>query len=231
MFDRIAPGYDAMNTLMTAGLDSRWRRATVSAAALTGGERVLDVACGTGKLAMAARAAVGPHGEVTGIDASPQMLEVARRADTRAARAVRDGGRPTPVRWIEGDAMAMPFADDAFDATLIGFGLRNLPDYAAGLAEMGRVTAPGGSVLVLEIARPAATLPRLVHRTWFRRVVPVIGRVIGGGAAYAYLPASLDAYPEPRAIGELMAAVGLVRVRWRWLAGGMVTLHVAEVPT
>jgi demethylmenaquinone methyltransferase/2-methoxy-6-polyprenyl-1,4-benzoquinol methylase len=127
--------------------------------------------------------------------------------------------------------MAMPFADDAFDATIIGFGLRNLPDYAAGLAEIGRVTAPGGRVLVLEIGRPAATLPRLVHRTWFRRVVPVIGRVIGRGAAYAYLPASLDAYPEPRRIGELMAAAGLVRVRWRWLRGGMVTLHVAEVPT
>jgi demethylmenaquinone methyltransferase/2-methoxy-6-polyprenyl-1,4-benzoquinol methylase len=177
---------------------------------------------------MAARAAVGPHGEVTGIDASPQMLEVAKRAE---AGSVPHGGRPSPVRWIEGDAMAMPFADDAFDATIIGFGLRNLPDYAGGLAEMGRVTAPGGRVLVLEIGRPAATLPRLVHRTWFRRVVPVIGRVIGRGAAYAYLPASLDAYPEPRGIGELMAAAGLVRVRWRWLAGGMVTLHVAEVPT
>jgi demethylmenaquinone methyltransferase/2-methoxy-6-polyprenyl-1,4-benzoquinol methylase len=228
MFDRIASRYDLMNTLMTAGLDRSWRRATIAAAGLQAGGRVLDVACGTGRLALAAARVVGPAGEVTGLDASEGMLEVAGAAGRRQASSSRESA--PAVRWLRGDAMALPFADRTFSATMIGFGLRNLPDYVAGIAEMARVTAPGGRVLVLEIARPRSRLPRLVHATWFRRVVPVIGRLIGRGAAYAYLPASLDPYPEPRAVGEMMAAAGLVRVRWRWLAGGMTTLHVGEVP-
>jgi demethylmenaquinone methyltransferase / 2-methoxy-6-polyprenyl-1,4-benzoquinol methylase len=218
MFDRIARRYDTLNTVMTAGLDTRWRRAAIEAARLRPGLRVLDVACGTGMLARAAAEVVGPAGHVDGIDAAPRMLELARAA----RRATGAAG----ISWREADALRLPFDDESMDAVLIGFGLRNLPDYAGALEEMTRVAAPGGRVVVLEIATPRARLPRLVHATWFRRVVPLLGRLAGGGAAYAYLPASLDTYPAPEAIADLMAGAGLTDVRWRWLVGGMTTLHV-----
>jgi len=220
MFDSIAERYDRMNTLMTAGLDRGWRRATLEAAGLAAGDRVLDVACGTGRLALEAAARVGEGGSVVGLDASAGMLARARAQDSEEA-----------VRWVEGDAMRMPFAEGEFDATLIGFGLRNLPDFGDGLAEMARVTRPGGRVVVLEIARPVAPLPRLLHATWFRRAVPLIGRLIRRGEAYRYLPASVDAYPNPAGVAVLMDRAGLVGVRWRWLRGGMTTLHVGERPT
>lgn len=217
MFDSIAGEYDRMNTLMCAGLDRGWRRAALGAADAAAGDRVLDVACGTGRLALEAAAQVGAEGTVVGVDASPRMLERARAADRQAA-----------VRWIEADAMRMPFEPGEFDATLIGFGLRNLPDFGAGLAEMARVTRPGGRVVVLEIARPAEPLPRLLHATWFRHAVPLLGRIVGHRAAYAYLPASLDTYPDPGEVALLMDRAGLRSVRWRWLRGGMTTLHVGE---
>lgn len=222
MFDRIAPAYDLMNSVISVGLDASWRRATLAAAELVPGLRVLDVACGTGKLARGAARAVGRDGTVVGLDASSGMLARARRA--------RPAGREAAVRWQLGDATRLPYPDAAFDVALIGFGLRNLPDPATGLQEMARVTAPGGRVLVLEIARPTARLPRLAFALWFRRLVPLLGRLIGRGSAYAYLPASLKAYPPPQRVGELMAAAGLTRVRWRWLRGGMTTLHLGEVP-
>ena len=220
MFDRIADRYDRMNTLMTAGLDAGWRRATIAAAELSPGKRVLDLACGTGMLTRAAAAAIGPSGEAIGLDASTRMLERARQVRPKAGGA--------PIRWLTGDAMHLPLDDASVDAVLIGFGLRNLPDFGAAVAEMARVTRPGGRVVILEIAHPRAAGPRLVHGLWFRRVVPLLGRLTGRGAAYAYLPASLDDYPSPEAIGRLMAAAGWVRVRWRWLRGGMTTLHVGE---
>jgi demethylmenaquinone methyltransferase / 2-methoxy-6-polyprenyl-1,4-benzoquinol methylase len=220
MFDRVAPVYDLMNSVITLGLDARWRRDTLVASGLRPGLRALDVASGTGKLTLAAARLVGPSGEAVGIDASPAMLDRARA--TRPAP-----GAATP-QWVEGDALHLPFADARFDAVLIGFGLRNLADYGAGLREMARVTAAGGRVLVLEIAEPRRRLPMLVHRVWFRRVVPLLGKLIGRGEAYRYLPGSLEAYPSPERVAELMRAAGLTRVRWRWLTGGMTTLHVGE---
>jgi demethylmenaquinone methyltransferase/2-methoxy-6-polyprenyl-1,4-benzoquinol methylase len=221
MFDRIAGRYDLMNSLMTAGLDAGWRRATIEAAGLAAGMRVLDVACGTGMLTRAAAAVVGPGGEVIGLDASTGMLERARQARTVAG---------APIRWEAGDAMHLPLDDASVDAVLIGFGLRNLPDYSAAVAEMARVAKPGGRVVILEIAQPRATGPRLLHAVWFRRVVPLLGRLTRRGTAYAYLPTSLEDYPTPEAVGGLMADAGLVHVRWRWLRGGMTTLHVGERP-
>jgi demethylmenaquinone methyltransferase/2-methoxy-6-polyprenyl-1,4-benzoquinol methylase len=220
MFARIAARYDVMNTLMTAGLDARWRRAAVAAAGLAPGMRVLDLACGTGMLARAAAAAVGHRGEVVGVDAVPAMLDRARRVPPQRGAA--------PIRWENGDALALSGDDAGFDAVLIGFGLRNLSDYGAALREMARVTRPGGRVVVLEIATPRARLPRMLYGTWFRRVVPALGGLVGRGTAYTYLPASLDTYPPPEVVAELMAAAGLGRVRWRWLTGGMTTLHVGE---
>lgn len=221
MFDRIAPVYDAMNTVMTAGLDARWRRAAVRAAALAPGMSALDVACGSGALTRELAVSVGPAGSVLGIDVSEGMLRQARRRRRRASLAASP-------RYVRGDALAIPMPDGSVDAATIAFGLRNVADYGRCLAEMARVVRSGGRVVVLEIATPARGIGRAIAATWFERVVPVLGRVAGGGSAYRYLPDSVRAYPEPEAIAELMRGAGLVDVRWRRLTPGLVTLHVAR---
>jgi demethylmenaquinone methyltransferase/2-methoxy-6-polyprenyl-1,4-benzoquinol methylase len=217
MFDRIAPRYDVMNTIMTGGLDRLWRRRALDAAGLRPGSRLLDVATGTGRLALAAAARLQGRGAVIGLDPSGQMLARAR------STAAREG---LAVTWVQAAAEALPFADATFDTVTIAFGLRNLPDVAAGLREMARVTAPGGRLVVLEIAEPAGGMAGLLYRTWFRQVVPRLGALAGQREAYAYLPDSVDRYPVPRQVGELMTQAGLVDVRWRWLTSRMVTLHV-----
>lgn len=219
MFDRIAPAYDVMNTVMTAGIDARWRRDTIAELRLRPGMHVLDVATGTGKLALAAARRVGQGGSVVGLDPSRAMLERARRAGARQKPAVRIG-------WVRGDALALPFPDASFDAVSIGFGLRNLADPDLGLREMARVCRPGGRVAILEIAEPRDGVARLLFGTWFRRLIPRLGRVIGLASAYAYLPASLERYPSPEDVARRMADAGLVEVRWRWLATGLATLHL-----
>jgi demethylmenaquinone methyltransferase/2-methoxy-6-polyprenyl-1,4-benzoquinol methylase len=207
MFDRIAPVYDAMNRLMTAGLDRRWRRET-AAAVVRPGDRVLDVCCGTGDLALAAAEA---GGEVTGLDFSEAMLVRARRKEPA-------------LEWVSGDALALPFADDSFEAVTIGFGLRNLADAERGLAEMRRVLSPGGRVAILEITRPRGIV-RPFYRFWFDGVIPLAGKVLPGGSAYSYLPASVRRFPDPEGLAKLMGDAGFGDIRWRLLAGGIVALH------
>jgi len=207
MFDRIAPVYDAMNRLMTAGLDRRWRRRT-AAAVVRPADRVLDVCCGTGDLALAAAEA---GGRVTGIDFSAPMLERARR-------------KSSDVDWVEGDALALPFADDSFDAVTIGFGLRNLPDVERGLAELGRVLRPEGRLAILEITRPRGLLVPF-YRFWFDGVIPLAGKVLPGGSAYSYLPASVRRFPGPEGLAKLLDEAGFAELRWRLFAGGIVALH------
>jgi demethylmenaquinone methyltransferase/2-methoxy-6-polyprenyl-1,4-benzoquinol methylase len=221
MFDRIAPHYDAMNTLMTGGLDRVWRRDALDAAELGPGMRVLDVATGTGKLALGAAARVAPGGQVVGLDPAAEML-------ARARRASRSSAVGRTVTWVQADAESLPFADGTFDAVTIGFGLRNLPDVAVALGELARVAAPGGRVVVLEIAAPSGGPSAMLYRTWFQRVVPRLGALVGSGDAYRYLPDSVGRYPAPLRVAELMAAAGLLEVRWRWLLGRMVTLHVGR---
>jgi demethylmenaquinone methyltransferase/2-methoxy-6-polyprenyl-1,4-benzoquinol methylase len=223
MFDRIAPVYDAMNTIMTAGLDGRWRRAAVAAARLGPDGTALDVACGTGRLAEALATAAGPGGRVVGVDVARGMLA---RAERRANRSRHAGAPPGVLEYRVADALDLPFEDGTFDAATIGFGLRNLRDYARGLAEMTRVVKPGGRVVVLEIAVPPDGVARALFETWFRRVVPLLGRVAGRSAAYRYLPQSLLDYPPPATVAALMAGAGLDAVRWRWLPSRMATLHV-----
>lgn len=211
MFDRIAPVYDVMNSVMTLGLDARWRRSAARAADLDDDGRALDVACGTGALTEElARSA-----EVAGIDLSPRMIERARR-------------RVPAGRFAVADALALPFPDGAFDAATIGFGLRNMPDYRACLAEMVRVVRPGGRVVVLEIAAPRRGPLAWLLRAWFERVVPLLGRVVGAPDAYRYLPASVRAYPDPVSVADLMCDAGMTAVRWRRLRPGLVTLHVGR---
>jgi demethylmenaquinone methyltransferase/2-methoxy-6-polyprenyl-1,4-benzoquinol methylase len=210
MFDRIAPVYDAMNRLMSAGLDQRWRRITVEAA-VHDGDRVLDACCGTGDLAIAA-ASVG--GRVTGLDFSDRMLD----------RAVR---KSDAIEWRRGDALDLPFGDESFDAVTVGFGVRNLEDLGRGLSEFRRVLRPGGRLAVLEITRPSGPLAPF-YRLWFDRLVPLIGRALPGGSAYTYLPASVRRFPGPAEFAELMRRAGFEPVAYRLFAGGIVALHVGE---
>jgi len=208
MFDRISPVYDAMNRTMTIGLDQRWRRLTAEAV-VQPGDRVLDACCGTGDLALAAQRA---GGRVTGLDFSERMLERARR-------------KAPEVEWVQGDALALPFEDASFDAATVGFGVRNLDDLERGLAELRRVLRPGGRVGILEITRPRGVLAPF-YRLWFDGLVPLLGKLLPGGSAYTYLPASVRRFPEPAELGTLLRKAGFDDVRWRTFAGGIVALHI-----
>jgi demethylmenaquinone methyltransferase / 2-methoxy-6-polyprenyl-1,4-benzoquinol methylase len=210
MFDRIAPVYDVMNRVMTAGLDRRWRRETVRET-VSPGDRVLDAACGTGDLAIeAARAG----GRVVGLDFSGAMLERARR-------------KAPQLEWVQGDLLALPYDEGEFDAATVGFGIRNVADLEAGLRELRRVVRPGGRVGILEITRPRGAL-RVFYSFWFDRVVPLLGRVLPGGEAYTYLPASVRRFPGPDELAAAMRGAGFEDVRYRLFAGGIVALHVAS---
>jgi demethylmenaquinone methyltransferase/2-methoxy-6-polyprenyl-1,4-benzoquinol methylase len=211
MFDRISPVYDAMNRTMTMGLDQRWRRAAV-AAIVRPGDRVLDICCGTGDVAVAALRA---GGRVTGLDFSERMLERARR-------------KSAEVEWVQGDALALPFEDDSFDAATAGFGVRNLDDLERGLVELRRVLRPGGRVAILEITRPSGLLAPF-YRLWFDGLVPLLGRLLPGGSAYTYLPASVRRFPGPEELAGLLRAAGFEEVRWKTFAGGIVALHIGVV--
>jgi demethylmenaquinone methyltransferase/2-methoxy-6-polyprenyl-1,4-benzoquinol methylase len=210
MFDRIAPVYDAMNRLMTAGLDRRWRRLTARAV-VRPGDRVLDACCGTGDLALAVQAA---GGDVVGLDFSERMLERARRKSAAA-------------EWVRGDLLALPFPDESFDAATVGFGVRNVEDLEAGLRELARVIRPGGRLGCLEITRPRGLL-RPFFRLWFDGLVPLVGKVLPGGAAYSYLPASVRRFPGPEDLAGAMRSAGFAAVEWQLLGGGIVSLHVAR---
>jgi demethylmenaquinone methyltransferase/2-methoxy-6-polyprenyl-1,4-benzoquinol methylase len=207
MFDRIAPVYDAMNHAMTAGLDRRWRAETARAV-VSPGERVLDSCCGTGDLAIACLRA---GGRVTGLDFSERMLDRARR-------------KSDEVEWVEGDALALPFAEGSFDAATVGFGVRNLEDLGKGLGELRRVLRPGGRLAILEITTPRGLL-RPFYKLWFEGLVPLAGKLLPGGSAYTYLPASVRRFPEAKELAELMDSAGFEQVRYRFFAGGIVALH------
>jgi len=219
MFDRISGRYDLMNLLISAFQEPRWRKKLVDASALVPGGSALDVASGTGKVAADLQARVGASGRVLGVDLSPGMTAVAQK---------RYASRPG-LGYLVGNAMELPTRDGEFDVATIAFGMRNLPDYGRGFAEMARSVRPGGRVLCLEIARPRSRVARFM-RWWFDRIVPVIGRVAGQGPAYGYLVRSVQAYPSPERIAEIMGEVGLVDVRWTGLTGGIVTLHQGTVP-
>jgi demethylmenaquinone methyltransferase/2-methoxy-6-polyprenyl-1,4-benzoquinol methylase len=211
MFDRIAPVYDPMNRVMTAGLDRRWRRATVRES-VRSGERVLDACCGTGDLALAARAAGA--GDVVGVDFSERMLERARR-------------KGPELEWVQADVLALPFDDASFDSAVVGFGVRNVEDLEAAIRELRRVLRPGGRLGILEITTPRGFLAPF-YRLWFDRIVPLLGRILPGGDAYTYLPASVRRFPGPEELVALLDRCGFGGVRFRLFAGGIVALHVGQ---
>ena len=206
MFDRIAGVYDVMNTVMTAGLHHRWRERAVDLACVGPGSSALDVATGTGDLAieLASRGAA-----VVGSDFSEGMLS--------RARAKAPG-----LRWEQADAMALPYDDDAFDAATVGFGARNFGDLQRGLSEMARVVRPGGRVVVLEITTPAKPPLSTFFSLWFDRIVPLMGRF---DEAYTYLPSSVKRFPGPPALAESLVRAGCSHVGWVLTAGGIIAIH------
>ena len=237
MFDRIAGVYDLLNGAMTAGLHHRWRRRAVELARVGPGSRVLDLATGTGDLALELARRVAPGGEVVGADFSEGMLDRAR-----AKLAAAEGLEVRP-RFEWADAMQLPYDDDSFDAATVGFGVRNFEDLGRGLAEMARVVRPGGRVVVLEITTPRRPPLSLFYRLWFDRLVPALGRLTGGLArvtrrssssggiaqAYSYLPDSVKRFPAPAALAAELERAGLADIHYVVTAGGIVAIHAGVV--
>jgi demethylmenaquinone methyltransferase/2-methoxy-6-polyprenyl-1,4-benzoquinol methylase len=249
MFDGIAGVYDLLNTAMTAGLHHRWRARAADLARVGAGDRVLDVATGTGDLALELARRVGPGGEVIGSDFSEGMLARAR------SKAQAETSADCP-RFEWGDALELPYAEDSFDAATVGFGARNFSDLAKGLGEMVRVVRPGGRVVVLEITAPGKPPLSVFYALWFDRAVPLIGRVVqalaraltplrgtrkgrssasAGGVtiaeAYTYLPSSVKRFPGPAALAAELQRAGLEEIAYVLLAGGIVAIHAGTVPT
>lgn len=216
MFGRIVRRYDLMNRLMTGGQDVRWRRKVVGAALEAGRGRALDVATGTGDLALAL--AAGGFREVVGLDFAPEMI----------AAAARKRGSRANVAFAVGDALHLPFPDAAFDACTVSFGLRNMADYGAAIREMGRVVKPGGRLVCLELTPYHAPVLGGLFKAYFTRVVPRIGGLLSGDReAYRYLPSSVAAFPDADALAALMRANGFARVDVVRVGGGTVAIHVA----
>lgn len=222
MFGDIAPTYDLLNRLLSLGIDRGWRRAGVRALleALQGRERgrLLDLATGTADVALEIRRQLGPRArvDVAGADFAFPMLA---RAKEKIAR------RRAGIDLLQADALALPFSPGAFDGVIIAFGLRNLEDRAAGLAEMGRVLRPGGRLVVLEFGNPAGFFG-WVFQAYFRFLLPAVGRLVSGHpTAYRYLPETVGEFPPAEALSAMMQKAGFGRVTARPLTGGIVQLH------
>jgi demethylmenaquinone methyltransferase / 2-methoxy-6-polyprenyl-1,4-benzoquinol methylase len=209
MFDRIARVYDRMNSVMTAGMHHRWRRRAADLARVGPGSRALDVATGTGDLAIELS---GRGAQVVGLDFSERMLELAR-------------AKAPAIEFVQGNALELAYPDASFDAVTVGFGARNFADLDRGLRELARVTRPGGRVVILEITTPQKPPLSWFFRFWFDRVVPALGRVAGDSDAYTYLPSSVRRFPGPRELAERLVAAGLEDVRWVLTAGGIIAIH------
>jgi demethylmenaquinone methyltransferase/2-methoxy-6-polyprenyl-1,4-benzoquinol methylase len=220
MFDQIAGRYDLLNRLMSMGIDQSWRRKTVAAMNLPPRARVLDLATGTADLALMI-ARLHPDAEVVGSDPSSRMLEIGAE---KAARA----GLSDRVELQVGDAQALPFDDDSFDGCCIAFGIRNVPDRDAALAEMARVTKPAGRVAVLELGEPSAGWLRPFARFHIRKVIPRLGSMLSGSREYRYLQESIAAFPPADDFAQQMSMCGLRVLDVSPLTFGACTLFVAE---
>ena len=213
MFDRISGVYDLLNQVMTVGLHHKWRRRAADLTEAGPGSSVLDVACGTGDLAIE----LHRRGcEVIGSDFSEEMLVHARE-------------KQAGIAWEWANALELPYEDDRFDAATVGFGARNFADLARGVGEMARVVRPGGKVVILEITNPTRPPLSTFFKVWFDHVVPVLGRVAGDPDAYEYLPSSVKRFPPPEGLAAVMDGAGLRDIRWILTAGGIIAIHVGTV--
>lgn len=217
MFDRVARYYDLINSVMSAGLHHAWRVRAADFAKVGPGDRVLDVAAGTGDLTIELSKRVAPDGEVVGIDLSESMLALARE-------------KAPGTRFEQGSALDLPYADGEFAAAATGFAARNFSDLRRGLAEMRRVVRPGGRVVVLDFTTPTKPPLSWFFQLWFNRIVPLLGRFSNDPDAYNYLPNSVKRFPPPDRLAAELAGVGLTDVRWMVTAGGIVTVHSGVVP-
>jgi demethylmenaquinone methyltransferase/2-methoxy-6-polyprenyl-1,4-benzoquinol methylase len=217
MFDRVAGRYDALNSVMTAGLHHRWRERAADRAELSAGDSALDVCCGTGDLALELAGRVAPGGHVVGCDFSEPMLDLARE---KAAERHADG-----VRFEWADALQLPYDSGRFDAVTVGFGVRNLADLDRGLSEMARVLKPAGRAVILEITQPTRPPLSLFYSLWFDRIVPLLGSFSSDPEAYSYLPESVRAFPSPAGLAQKMDRAGFERIRYTVLAGGIIAIH------
>src|SRR4051812_1357900 len=217
MFDRVAGRYDALNSLMTAGLHHRWRERAAQRTGLGPGDSALDICCGTGDLALELAGRVTPGGNVIGCDFSEPMLDLAR--EKTAARGA--GG----VRFEWADALELPYGAERFDAVTVGFWVRNLADLDRGLREMARVLKPGGRAVILEITQPTRPPLSTFYSLWFDRVVPLLGALSSSPEAYSYLPESVRSFPTPRGLASKMDDAGFKAVRCTVLAGGIIAIH------
>lgn len=222
MFDRIAPRYDLLNRLLSAGTDVRWRRRAVDFLELEPPLRVLDLCTGTADLLLEA-VSRHPRTSGLGVDLAQQML-------VRGARKIGRGGHAARARLAGGDGEKLPVRDGVFDAALVGFGIRNVGEPERALAEVLRALRPGGRFVVLEFSMPEGLLGRL-YRSYFTAVLPRIGRIVSGdSSAYSYLPASVQRFPGPRAFAELLERSGFAAVRYERLTFGIAYLHRGEKP-
>jgi demethylmenaquinone methyltransferase/2-methoxy-6-polyprenyl-1,4-benzoquinol methylase len=219
MFSSIAPRYDFLNRLLSLGVDRRWRRLAVAETVPSTGGRFLDVATGTADMALEILRQKGAGASVAGVDLSVEMMRLGREKCGRAGPSLR-------IAFFRAPGESLPFRDGAFDSACVAFGIRNVADRGRGLREMCRVVRPGGRVVVLEFSTPTGTVFGTLYRFYFRSVLPRIGGIFSRGAAYAYLPESVLAFPEPRAFAGMMRAAGCASVTHRPLTFGIVTLYV-----
>jgi len=222
MFDRVARRYSRINTIVSLGLDAGWRRRAVAMADVQPGDRLLDCCCGPGEFADAFAAGSPAPSHIVGVDFSEPMLRMARARQRR---------RPRPIELRQADAMRLPFADASFELVSCAFGLRNLADAPAALAEWARVLAPGGRLVILEFAMPANRVARGFYQLYSRYALAAIGGLISGQwRAYRYLPRSVETFFAPARIVDMLDAGGLVDIRQRRLTLGVAVVTVARKP-
>lgn len=224
MFDSIAPAYDFMNRAMTLGIDKIWRKKAVGMVARTNPERILDVATGTGDLALALASAI-PGSRITGVDLSEGMISVGRKKIEKAGLSGR-------ITLEAADCLALPFDDNRFDALTVAYGVRNFADIPAGLREMQRVIRPGGMVCIVELSTPVNPIVKPLYRLYTRGVIPLVGRLISKDTrAYSYLPESIEAVPQRERMLALMEDAGFDTTAYRPLTFGVCTIYTALKPS
>lgn len=220
MFDEIAPSYERVNRVMSAGRDGYWRRRAVELAAIRPDDRVIDLACGTGDFSRAF--AVARPSRVVGCDFAERMLALAARRETNAAVT-------NDISWCRADAMNLPFEDASFTVASCAFGVRNWQDLACGLREMHRVLRPGGRAVILEFSLPSAPIIGGLYMFYFRQVLPRMATWISGdrSGAYRYLPASVSSFINERGMAEALRGAGFGRIEHHRLTLGVVMVHIA----